>query len=323
MNQDELKELFLDYLQQKIVVKQPDNLYKPVDYILQLGGKRLRPLLSLIAAQAFGKKPEKALDVALAIEVFHNFTLLHDDIMDQAPIRRGQLTVHKKWNLNTGILSGDVMLINAYQFLENYDAPVYKQLTQVFSKTAVEVCEGQQYDMDFETRNNVTILEYLMMIKYKTSILLAAALQMGAIVAGASQSDQLKIYNFGIDLGLAFQLQDDYLDTFGNAATFGKQIGGDILENKKTWLYLKTLEVASTEDSRVLLDMYQSNIKNDSDKIKMITKLFEQYQIDVLLQKEISNYTQKALVVLERLDIEVTSKKLLKELVFSLEKRSQ
>lgn len=323
MNRDELKELFLDYLRQEVVVKQPDNLYKPVDYILQLGGKRLRPLLSLIAAQAFGEKLEKALDAALAVEVFHNFTLLHDDIMDQAPIRRGQPTVHKKWDLNTGILSGDVMLINAYQFLENYDASVYKQLTQVFSKTAVEVCEGQQYDMDFETRNNVTIPEYLMMIKYKTSVLVAAALQMGAIVAGATQSDQIKIYNFGIDLGLAFQLQDDYLDTFGNAVTFGKQIGGDILENKKTWLYLKTLEVASTADSTALLDMYQRDIENDSDKIIKVTELFQQYQIDVLLQKEISNYTQKALAILEFLNIEVTSKDLLKEFVFSLEKRSK
>jgi len=323
LNLDDLKSLFLGYLQQKVLVKQPDNLYKPVAYILQLGGKRLRPILSLLAAQAFGKKPQEALDVALAVEVFHNFTLLHDDIMDQAPIRRGKATVHEKWDINTGILSGDVMLIKSYQYLENYEPIIYKQLTQVFNKFAIEVCEGQQYDMDFENRSNVSIPEYLKMIEFKTAVLVAGALQMGAIVAGASQSDQQKIYNFGIDLGLAFQLQDDFLDTFGDPATFGKQIGGDIIENKKTWLYLKTLEVASTADATKLLSLYEEAVESEPEKIVAVTACFKSYQIDSLIQQEITTYSQKALTVLDSLSINLESKKILKNLVLSLETRSQ
>ena len=235
-------EAFNDYLHSKIFLKDPVNLYEPILYILKLGGKRLRPVLTLMTAEIFDTSYEKALDAALAVEVFHNFSLVHDDIMDDAPLRRGQETVHEKWDINTGILSGDAMLINAYQLFENYDGNTFKDLAKLFSKTAIEVCEGQQYDVDFETRDDVTIPEYLKMIQFKTAVLLGASLEMGAIVANASQSCRDAIYNFGRDLGIAFQLQDDYLDAFGDPLTFGKQVGGDIIENKKTFLYLTALQ---------------------------------------------------------------------------------
>ena len=208
----------------------------PINYILQLGGKRLRPVLTLMTADIFDADYKKALDAALSVEIFHNFSLVHDDIMDDAPLRRGQQTVHEKWDLNTGILSGDAMLIMAYQLFENYEPKTFQDLAKLFSKTALEVCEGQQYDVDFETRDDVTIPEYLKMIEYKTAVLVGAAMKMGAIVANASKSDQEDIYSFGRLLGIAFQLQDDYLDAFGDPKTFGKQVGGDIIENKKTYL---------------------------------------------------------------------------------------
>ncbi|HIP47922.1 MAG TPA: polyprenyl synthetase family protein [Lutibacter sp.] len=314
--------LFLDFLQENSNNKEPKNLYKPVDYILQLGGKRLRPLLTLISADAFGTEAKKALHAALAVEVFHNFTLLHDDIMDQAPIRRGKPTVHEKWDINTGILSGDVMLINSYQYLEKYKAKTYKKLTAIFSQTAVEVCEGQQYDMDFETRNDVNLSQYMKMIKYKTSVLVAAALQMGAIIAKAAQKEQKEIYNFGISLGLAFQLQDDYLDSFGNVATFGKKIGGDILENKKTWLYIKALETASKSDQVILQSIYNQKAVSESDKIEKVKKLFKKYKIDKLIKKEIKSYSNKALLQLESMELKEKPKAILKDLVYSLEKRN-
>ena len=233
---------FLSYLKDYNTERDPKNLYEPVQYILNLGGKRLRPILTLMTADCFGGDVNKALDAALAVEVFHNFSLIHDDIMDDAPLRRGQQTVHEKWDLNTGILSGDAMLIMAYQLFENYPPETFQNLLTLFSKTALEVCEGQQYDIDFETRNAVSIAEYLKMIEYKTAVLVAAAMKMGAIIAGASDEDQNRCYEFGKNLGIAFQLQDDYLDAFGNPETFGKQVGGDIIENKKTYLYLKALE---------------------------------------------------------------------------------
>ena len=314
--------LFLDFLQENSNNKEPKNLYKPVDYILQLGGKRLRPILTLISADAFGTNPRKALNAALSVEVFHNFTLLHDDIMDQAPIRRGKPTVHEKWDINTGILSGDVMLINSYQYLEKYKPKTYKKLTAIFSQTAVEVCEGQQYDMDFETRNNVTLTQYQKMIEYKTSVLVAAALQMGAIVAKAPKKEQKDIYNFGISLGLAFQLQDDYLDSFGDVATFGKKIGGDILENKKTWLYIKALETASKPDQAILQSIYNQKAVSESDKIEKVKKIFKKYKIDKLIKKEIKAYSNKALLQLENIELKEKPKGILKDLVYSLEKRN-
>ena len=237
---------FISYLEDFAVDKEPNNLYEPINYILKLGGKRLRPVLTLMTTEVFGGIAKKAMNAALSVEVFHNFSLVHDDIMDDAPLRRGKKTVHEKWDLNTGVLSGDAMLILAYQLFENYEPKTFQSLAKLFSKTALEVCEGQQYDIDFETRNDVTISEYLKMIEYKTAVLVGAAMKMGAIVAKVSDEDQNAIYNFGRYLGIAFQLQDDYLDAFGNPETFGKQVGGDILENKKTYLVLKTLELGSS-----------------------------------------------------------------------------
>jgi geranylgeranyl diphosphate synthase type II len=232
----EYQDLISDHFNDLISLKEPVNLYEPIRYIVSLGGKRLRPVLTLMAAEVFDADCEKALAAATAVEVFHNFSLIHDDIMDAAPLRRGHETVHEKWDVNTGILSGDAMLILAYQFFEGYEPATFRELAKLFSKTALEVCEGQQYDVDFETRDDVTIPEYLKMIEFKTAVLVAAALKMGAIVANTTADNAEAIYDFGLNLGLAFQLQDDYLDAFGDPETFGKQVGGDIIENKKTYL---------------------------------------------------------------------------------------
>lgn len=303
---------FLQYLASKDWVKEPKNLYEPIDYILQLGGKRIRPVLTLMAADIFNSDYKNALPAALAVEVFHNFTLVHDDIMDDAPLRRGEKTVHEKWDINTAILSGDAMLILAYRYFENYKPKVFQKLAKLFSKTALEVCDGQQLDVDFETRNNVTIDEYIDMIRLKTSVLVAAALKMGAIVAETDDKNANLIYDFGLNLGLAFQLQDDYLDTFGDAKTFGKQIGGDIIENKKTFLYLKTLEVADKETVNKLKYFYNSKLKENTVKIAEVTRIFQINEIPRLITKEIEGYTQKAFDTLTEMNISEANKDNLK-----------
>ncbi|MFD1294828.1 polyprenyl synthetase family protein [Lutibacter holmesii] len=315
------KEEFLVYLNEKVKVKEPLNLYEPIHYILQLGGKRLRPVLTLLTCDIFGGNEKLAYDAALAVEVFHNFTLIHDDIMDSAPIRRGKETVHKKWDENTGILSGDAMMILGNQCFESYDAPIFKELMILFNKTALEVCEGQQCDMDFETRNDVTITEYLKMITNKTSVLVAAAMKMGAIIAGASKDEAIKIYNFGLNLGIAFQLQDDYLDTFGDAAVFGKQIGGDILENKKTFLYLKALEMCSSKDAKKLIAIYNATTPNNN-KVSEVTSLFVENKIPEVTINEIEKYSNKAFEVLETMSISSVKKEALKDFGLNLMKRT-
>ncbi len=300
---DEYRASFVSYLEKRIKFAEPQNLYEPIQYILGLGGKRMRPILTLMTAKAFGGKIEDALDAALAIEMFHNFSLVHDDIMDDAPLRRGKTTVHEKWDVNTGILSGDAMLILSYQFLENYPAETYRKLTKLFSKTALEVCEGQQYDVDFETRDDVTIPEYLKMIEYKTSVLVAAAMKMGALVARASQKDADAIYEFGRNLGIAFQLQDDYLDAFGDPKTFGKQVGGDIMENKKTYLYLKSLEKASKDDKDGLLHLYSIKPEDSSTKVEAVKSIFKEGGAVEETKKAIQSYTQKAFDALAETDL--------------------
>ena len=315
------KEDFVGYLNEKISIKEPANLYEPIHYILQIGGKRLRPVLTLMTCEIFNGQVTDAYDAALAIEIFHNFTLVHDDIMDSAPIRRGFETVHKKWDVNTGILSGDAMLIIAYQCFENYEPAVYQKLMKLFSKTALEVCEGQQLDVDFESRNDVTIPKYLKMITYKTSVLVAAAMKMGAIIAKVEDDESEKIYDFGLNLGIAFQLQDDYLDTFGDEALFGKQIGGDIAENKKTFLYLKALEVCTDEDKEKLMDFYASRAQN-ADKVKEVTRIFEKSNIPEITKNEIAFYTNLAFEELENLDIAIDRKELLKTFGLGLMKRT-
>jgi len=301
------KNVFLNFLKKEIQVKEPINLYKPIDYILQIGGKRLRPVLCLKACETFSNDYKEALSAALSIEVFHNFTLLHDDVMDHADLRRGNQTVHKKWNLNTAILSGDAMLIMAYQFLEKYEGKQYKEIMQIFNKTALQVCEGQQYDVDFETRNDVTITDYIKMITYKTAVLLASSLQIGALIGKASKKDADNMYLFGLNLGIAFQLQDDYLDTFGDVHTFGKRIGGDIIENKKTFLYLKLQEIITNED-KILLDKLFSNIINEQEKIDAVTALYVKYNIPELVLAEIKKYTEIAYLTLNNLSVSNTLK---------------
>ncbi len=300
------KKVFLTYLKKEIQVKEPVNLYQPIDYILQIGGKRLRPIICLKACETFSKEYKKALPAAVAIEVFHNFTLLHDDVMDHANLRRGKETVHKKWNLNTAILSGDAMLILAYQFLEAYQDNQFKEIMQIFNKTALQVCEGQQYDVNFETNSSVTISDYIKMITYKTAVLLASSLQIGAIIGQASKEDSKKMYDFGLNLGIAFQLQDDYLDAFGNEKTFGKRIGGDIIENKKTFLFLKLLEVVSPEDKIILENLLLS--KNESRKIEVVIALYIKYGIPKLVLTEIKKYTEMAYINIRELDISETTK---------------
>jgi len=304
---------FISYLESKTETREPFNLYEPITYILGLGGKRLRPVLVLMATQLFGTDYKKALDAALAIEVFHNFSLVHDDIMDDAPLRRGKETVHEKWDINTGILSGDAMLINAYQLFENYEGETFRNLAKLFSKTAIEVCEGQQYDVDFETRDDVTQAEYLKMIEFKTAVLVAAALKMGGIVAKASLEDQQHVYEFGRNLGIAFQLQDDYLDAFGDPETFGKQVGGDIIENKKTYLFLKAQELGSPLQQKELGDMFSIHPNDPSEKILRIKAIFEETGAADQIQKAIQAYTEKAFEVLDKLDVAADKKEMLKK----------
>jgi len=303
---------FIRFLENYSAVKEPKNLYEPITYILGLGGKRLRPVLTLMTADIFSGDYKRALNAALSIEVFHNFSLVHDDIMDDAPLRRGQTTVHEKWDVNRGILSGDAMLIMAYQLFENYEPNTFQDLAKLFSKTALEVCEGQQYDVDFETRNDVTIPEYLKMIEYKTAVLVGAAMKMGAIVAQASKEDQSNIYEFGRNLGIAFQLQDDYLDAFGDPKTFGKQVGGDIIENKKTYLYLKAFEFSNESDKEVLSQLFSSDSEDINAKILTAKQYFVESGSAEATKEAIQAYTKKAFSVLESLNVSEDKKELLK-----------
>ena len=300
------------HLANKVTLKEPASLYEPIDYILTLGGKRLRPVLTLMSADFFGGNYKQALDASLAVEMFHNFSLVHDDIMDNAPLRRGHQTVHEKWDVNTGILSGDAMLILAYQLFESYRPEVFMQLAVLFSKTALEVCEGQQYDVDFETRNDVTISQYIKMIEYKTAVLIGASLQMGAIIADASQSCQEKIYAFGKNLGIAFQLQDDYLDAFGNPLTFGKQVGGDIIANKKTFLYLTALQKSTPAEAQELSSLFASMPKDPSEKITAVKEIFVCSGAAKATEDEIARYTNTSISLLQDIKISQQHKDTLK-----------
>lgn len=306
------QEFISDYLQSQYETKEPRNLYEPIHYILDLGGKRMRPVLTLMSAEVFDADFKLALPAALAVEVFHNFSLVHDDIMDDAPLRRGNETVHEKWNVNTAILSGDAMLILAYQYFEQYNTEVFRDLAKLFSKTALEVCEGQQYDVDFETRDDVTIPEYLKMIEYKTAVLVAAAMKMGAIVAETSKENADLIYDFGLNLGLAFQLQDDYLDAFGNPETFGKQVGGDIIENKKTYLYLKAIEFSNDHQKEQLLHLFSIQPDDNSDKIESVKTIFNESGASDATKKAIQEYTLKAFDTLQNIGIDNEKKDILR-----------
>jgi len=286
----------------------PDTLYDPVKYILDIGGKRVRPVLALMACSSFDSNPNLALKAALSIELFHNFTLIHDDIMDSANTRRGKETVHKKWGVNSGVLSGDVMLIMAYQLLENYDSKTYLELNKLLNKTAKQVCEGQQMDMDFELKSNVEFEEYIKMIEFKTAVLLGCSLKMGAIIADASKEDQEFIYQYGINLGLAFQFQDDYLDTFGQQNKVGKKIGGDILENKKTVLFHMAIANSNESQKEKILELYSSKENTSEDKINKITSLFIETKADKSSLELVDQYTQKAIKLINCLSFDQTKK---------------
>lgn len=277
--------------------REPYGLYEPIEYTLAAGGKRVRPQLAMIASQLFGGKDEEVLPAALALEVFHNFTLLHDDVMDKADVRRGRPTVHVKWNENTAILSGDQMLIEAYKLLSGVPADKLPKVLQLFNKMATEICEGQQYDVDFESQEHVTIDEYLKMIRLKTSVLLANALQTGAYIAGADEQAQEALYQFGINIGLAFQIQDDILDVWGDPKTFGKAVGGDISCNKKTFVYLEAMSL----EARGLKHWYSQVLEDNTEKIAAVKEIFESLGVRPLCELVVDDYTNKALELLDQL----------------------
>ena len=294
------QEIFSSHLSSLRFEKEPIGLYKPISYIIQLEGKRMRPVLSLMACEAVGKDPISALAAATAVELFHNFTLLHDDIMDEATLRRGQQTVHHKWDVNTGILSGDALLVTAYQQLNTYDDFLFSKLTKLLSETALLVCQGQQYDVDFETRDNVSMDEYIHMIRLKTAVLLGCALRMGALVGQASEEIADSLYEFGVNLGIAFQLQDDLLDAFGDPKTFGKKVGGDIIENKKTILYHLTRAHATAKDLADFEKLMSSTPQNEDKKIKEVKSIYELIDARQRAKEQVTTYTKNALDALNQ-----------------------
>lgn len=275
----ELQGLLSLAIEKTSVLAEPAELYEPISYILSLGGKRLRPALVLMAADMYGYDLVNALPQALGIELFHNFTLMHDDIMDDAPLRRGMTTVHEKWNANIGILSGDALFVKAYQSIVQTDSKHLPALIDLFNQTALEVCEGQQYDMSFETQDDVSMNAYLKMIKFKTAVLLACSLKMGALIADAPAEDQKNLYDFGIHIGIAFQLMDDILDVYGDQKEFGKQIAGDILCNKKTCLYIRAYEVANEEQRKVLDYYFEHQDFEEQEKISKVMEVYDELDV--------------------------------------------
>lgn len=299
-----LQKLISDSIQNSQFPNQPTNLYDPIRYFLSLGGKRIRPALTLVAAEMFDI-PEitDALPAAKSIEYFHNFSLVHDDVMDKAPLRRGKATVHEKWDLNVAILSGDGLLVKAYDELAN-SAPLYiADLLKTFNRVAMQVCEGQQLDMDYEHTDRISMDQYIEMIRLKTSVLLGGALQMGAILADANLIDQKLIYEFGEYIGIAFQLQDDVLDAYGNPETFGKQIGGDILINKKTYLLVKLMEIIKEEDRTVLQNLLSTTILDNPNKLQDMLSLYQDYNIKEYADRLKDTYTQRAFERLSAINI--------------------
>ena len=282
---------------------QEKSLYHPIAYILSLGGKRLRPALCLLASRAFGANATHAIYPALAIEVFHNFSLMHDDIMDKAPLRRGHQTVHEKWDVNSAILSGDAMLVQAYQLVAKSPSDTLVKVLDLFRTTAIEVCEGQQLDMEFETRGDVSVEEYLEMIRLKTSVLLAAALEIGARVGGAGEEDAKALYSFGENLGIAFQLRDDYLDVFGESEKVGKQSGGDILSDKKTFLLIKSFELANDTQLDTLSRYIGNPSADPAEKVRIIRDLMIDLKADTALLRESDRFFEKAITSLNQLSV--------------------
>jgi geranylgeranyl diphosphate synthase, type II len=319
---DDLQKIINDKIKNINFKIEPVELYSPIEYILDGSGKRLRPLLTLMSCNLFSENIDKAVNPAIGLEVFHNFTLLHDDIMDKADMRRKKETVHKKWNENVAILSGDAMMIKAYEFFFSLEPELLSRVLPVFNKTALQVCEGQQYDMNFETRMDVSTDEYLHMITLKTAVLLAASLKIGAMIGGADEKNSEALYNFGINLGIAFQLQDDYLDVYGDFKTFGKKIGGDITSNKKTFMLLSVMEKATGATKTRFQELLNGNVEAEL-KIKEVTAIYNQLNIPEIVKSQLSFYQEKAIADLNRVKVNEEKKKLLKSISLSLLERNK
>lgn len=315
---EELVHSFSERFNVRHFPKYPTSLYDPCEYFLGLGGKRIRPVMCLMGNELFNEVNEDAYNVATAIELFHNFTLIHDDIMDKAPLRRGMQTVHTKYDENTALLGGDVMLIQAYEYLNKIRSTGLHKIIALFNRTAMQVCEGQQLDMDFEKHDSVELDEYIRMIELKTSVLLAASLQMGAILGGAGEGNAIHIYNFGLNLGIAFQIQDDYLDAFGEPEKFGKQVGGDIMANKKTFLMIHALAVATGVTKTELDTLLKSN---SADKVERVLAIYKKCAVDEWAKKLKDTYINKAMQHLEDTAVISHRKQPLKELASFLVQR--
>lgn len=303
--------------------EKPSGLYNPIKYILSIGGKRVRPCLTLLAHNLFSDTFSEAIYPALAVEVFHNFSLLHDDIMDKAPTRRNKETVHIKWNNNTAILSGDAMMIYAYDVLSKTATETFPKVFSLFNKTALQVCEGQQYDMEFENRSEVSVEEYLEMIRLKTAVLIASSLGIGAITAKASTSEIEKMYQFGLNIGLAFQLQDDYLDVFASMQEFGKSIGGDILSNKKTFLMISALNSSNSQLVNELRHWITKQDFNPNEKIKAVTQIYRKLKIEKQTKLLAENYFNRGLEFLEKVEVSQSRKTELHQFVLKLMNRER
>lgn len=309
---DEIQKKINDYIDNQKFEGNPEELYAPIEYILRQGGKRLRPTLCLLACDLFGGDIEDCMVPAVAAEIFHNFTLVHDDIMDQAPLRRGMETVYKKWGSDVAILSGDTMLIKAFQYVLNTNNKYRYEVFAELCKVALEVCEGQQFDLNFETRDDVTLEEYLKMIRLKTAVLLGSVLKIGAIVAGADEESQKIIYDFGVDIGIAFQLQDDVLDCYADVDVFGKMIGGDISDNKKTYLYLYALGMAFEEDEQELRRLFKMPKGRDEEKIKRVLEIYDKYAVKHEVLAEIEEmFTVATMDLITKLDVDPVRKDVL------------
>lgn len=309
---EKIQDLITEYINNQKFEGHPEELYAPIDYILRQGGKRMRPTLCLLACDLFGGNIEDCMVPAVAAEIFHNFTLVHDDIMDQAPIRRGKETIYKKWGTDVAILSGDTMLIKAFQYVLNTNNKYRYEVFAELCKVALEVCEGQQLDLNFETRDDVTLEEYLEMIRLKTAVLLGSVLKIGAIVAGADEASQKIIYDFGVDIGMAFQLQDDVLDCYADVDVFGKMIGGDISDNKKTYLYLYALDMAIDEDEKKLRKLFKMPKGRDEEKIKKVLEIYDKYAVKHKVMAEIEEMFNVAIMnLITKLDVDSERKEVL------------
>jgi len=309
----QLQNIIIEAINGKRYPKQPAELYEPMQYMMNLGGKRLRPALLLMGCDAFGGDIYQAINPAIAIEVFHNFTLMHDDIMDKAPLRRGKTTVHEKWNSSVGILSGDAMLVEGYKLMMQVKENILRPVLEIFNDTAIAVCEGQQIDMNFEQQTAVKIDAYINMIRLKTAVVLGGALKIGALIAGAKQQDADLIYAFGEYLGIAFQLQDDILDVYGDPEKFGKQVGGDIISNKKTYLLIKALETANQEQLQELNHWLQLTNFDAVKKVSAVRNLFDQMEVREKAEQEMNRFAQSALQSLKDLHLDEVRKNALFE----------